>query len=435
MGTDTVGNTEQSTSTTPDGPGWIDVPLVTLATVSVVVTVFAGLLQVSYGTYQLTLTEAWVTVFDLSVVTDLAVWKAFLLGADLPDLPPRSIVVWNIRMPRVAVGLLVGANLGVAGAIFQAVTRNDLASPQTLGVNAGAGLAVLLTLVVYSELTHLLPLVAALGGTVAFLLVYAIAWNGGTSPVRLILAGIIVATVFNSLQTSLFFVADDLGVVQSALAWTTGSLTGVDWEEVRIILPMTAIGLPLAVAGARHLNVLVLGEETAKSLGMNVERMRFGLSGVAILTASSAIAVAGIVGFVGLIVPHLVRTVVGADYRRVILGCLFVGPALLAIADVGSRLGPTMFALVVGVTGTATAGLFFFAGLFLYRYNPDRLDRTYRRLVAISAGVGLLGLGYTALVGGPAVSETQVPVGIVTGLIGGPYFLYLMRRRGQLGDI
>jgi len=435
METDEAVTTDRSAPVAADASGWIDVPLVTLAVVSVLVTVFAGLLQVSYGAFELSFGEAWTTVFDPALLSNPAVWKAFLLGTELPTLRPRSIVVWNIRMPRVAVGLLVGANLGVAGTIFQAVTRNDLASPQTLGVNAGAGLAVLLTLVVYTGLTHLLPLVAALGGAVAFFLVYAIAWNGGTSPVRLILAGIIVATVFNALQTALFFVADDLGVVQTALAWTTGSLTGVDWEEFRIILPVTLVGLPLSVAGARHLNVLVLGEGTAKSLGMNVERMRFGLSGVAILTASSAIAVAGIVGFVGLIVPHLVRTIVGSDYRRIVLGSVFVGPALVAVADVGSRLGATMFVFMVGVSGVATAGVFVFVGLALSLYNPDRIDRRYRRFVAGAAVVGLLAFGVTALLGGPGVSDSQVPVGIVTGLIGGPYFLYLMRRRQQIGDL
>ncbi|WP_262177668.1 FecCD family ABC transporter permease [Haloarcula laminariae] len=435
METDEAGTSDRAATVAADAPGWIDVPLVTLAIVSVLVTAFAGLLQVSYGTYELSLETAWATIFDPSLLSNPAVWKAFLLGSELPALPPRSIVVWNIRMPRVAVGLLVGANLSVSGAIFQAITRNDLASPQTLGVNAGAGLAVLLTLVVYTGLTHLLPLVAALGGTVAFLLVYAIAWNGGTSPVRLILAGIIVATVFNALQTALFFVADDLGVVQTALAWTTGSLSGVDWEEFRIILPVTLVGLPLSLAGARHLNVLVLGEGTAKSLGMNVERMRFGLSGVAILTASSAIAVAGIVGFVGLIVPHLVRTIVGSDYRRVVLGSIFVGPALLAVADVGSRLGAAMFVFMVGVSGVATAGLFVLAGLALYLYDADRIDRSYRRFVAGAAAVGILAFGVTALLGGPSVGDSQVPVGIVTGLIGGPYFLYLMRRRQQIGDL
>ncbi len=132
------------------------------------------------------------------------------------------------------------------------------------------------------------------------------------------------------------------------------------------------IVIPGTVLGARQLNVLLLGETTAKSLGMSVERVRFVLSGVAVLAAAASIAVAGIVGFVGLIVPHMVRNIVGSDYKKLIVGCLFVGPALLVVADVGARL---------------------------------------------------------------ALSPTQIPVGIVTGLIGGPYFLYLMRKQDKLGEI
>jgi len=151
------------------------------------------------------------------------------------------------------------------------VTRNELASPYVLGVSSGAGLTVLLTLVVFLSVTvaipllfgtftfntsSLLPLLAALGGTIAFLLVYGIAWKGGTSPVRLVLAGVIVNMVFQSLQRGLFFFADDLGVVQSALAWITGSLTGTGWEQVRLAIIPATIAILLAIAGARQLNVL-----------------------------------------------------------------------------------------------------------------------------------------------------------------------------------
>jgi iron complex transport system permease protein len=137
-------------------------------------------------------------------------------------------------------------------------------------------------------------------------------------------------------------------------------------------LPWTILAMVLALVSSRQLNVLLLGETTAKSLGMSVERVRFVLSGVAVLAAAASIAVAGIVGFVGLIVPHMVRNIVGSDYKKLIVGCLFVGPALLVVADVGARL---------------------------------------------------------------ALSPTQIPVGIVTGLIGGPYFLYLMRKQDKLGEI
>jgi len=357
---------------------WLfDGSLVTLAGASTAVVVVAGLVQVSFGAYSMTFVEAWRAVLNPDVVLNARAWNAFLLGGELPKMETRSLVVWNIRLPRVFVAVLVGANLAISGAIFQAVTRNELASPFILGVSSGAGLMILLTLVVFGSLTAFLPLIASAGGAIAFLIVYAIAWKGGTSPVRLVLAGVIVGTVFGSLQTALFFFADDIGVVQSAIAWTTGSLTGTDWEQVRMALPWTLVAVALAVAGSRQLNVLLLGERTASSLGMSVERVRFALSGVAVLAAAASIAVAGIVGFVGLIVPHMVRNVVGSEYKRLIVGCLFAGPALMVAADVGARLGMSV------VTG----------------------------------------------------ADSQIPVGIVTGLIGGPYFLYLMRRQQNMGEI
>jgi iron complex transport system permease protein len=351
---------------------WLDGSLITLCVGSLLVVVLGGLAQVSFGTFSMTIVEAWRAVFNPDVLLNPNAWEAFLTGGEIPEMNKRSLIVWNIRLPRVIVGAFVGMNLAVSGAIFQAVTRNELASPFVLGVSSGAGLAILLTLVVFSGLSTVLPIIAALGGATAFLVVYAIAWKNGTSPVRLVLAGVIVGTVFGSLQTGLFFFADDIGVVQSAIAWTTGSLTGTDWEQVRMALPWTVLSMALALVSSRQLNVLLLGENTASSLGMNVEKVRFALSGVAVLAAAASIAVAGIVGFVGLIVPHMVRTIVGSDYKKLVVGCIFAGPALMVAADVGARL---------------------------------------------------------------ALSPVQIPVGIVTGLIGGPYFLYLMRKQDEMGEI
>jgi iron complex transport system permease protein len=352
--------------------GWLDGSLFTLCLGSLAVVVAGGLVQVSFGAFSMRIIEAWQAVFDPDVVFNRRAWEAFLLGSEVPEMSKQSLIVWNIRLPRVFVGMLVGMNLAVSGAIFQAVTRNELASPFILGVSSGAGLMILLTLVVFSGLSAFLPLIASVGGAIAFLIVYAIAWKNGTSPVRLVLAGVIVGTVFGSLQTALFFFADDIGVVQSAIAWTTGSLTGTDWEQVRMALPWTAVAMLLALVSSRQLNVLLLGESTAKSLGMSVEKVRFALSGVAVLAAAASIAVAGIVGFVGLIVPHMVRNIVGSDYKQLVIGCVFAGPALMVAADVGARL---------------------------------------------------------------ALNPVQIPVGIVTGLVGGPYFLYLMRKQDEMGEI
>ncbi|MFC7078432.1 FecCD family ABC transporter permease [Haloarcula halophila] len=351
---------------------WLDGSLFSLCLGSLAVVVVGGLIQVSFGAFSMTIVEAWQAVFNPNVILNANAWEAFILGGEVPEMNRRSLIVWNIRLPRVFVGMLVGMNLAVSGAIFQAVTRNELASPFILGVSSGAGLMILLTLVVFSGLSAFLPLIASVGGAVAFLIVYAIAWKNGTSPVRLVLAGVIVGTVFGSLQTAFFFFADDIGVVQSAIAWTTGSLTGTDWEQVRMALPWTAVAMVLALLSSRQLNVLLLGESTAESLGMDVEKVRFALSGVAVLAAAASIAVAGIVGFVGLIVPHMVRNIVGSDYRKLVVGCVFAGPALMVGADVGARL---------------------------------------------------------------ALSPVQIPVGIVTGLVGGPYFLYLMRKQQQMGEI
>lgn len=379
--------TTESASTVPERFGWVDAPLVTFCLASLAVTVVAGLIQVSFGTYTMSLGQAWAAVFDPAVWTNPNAFASLLLGDRLAsalgfsgayDLSKESLIVWNIRMPRVLVAALVGLNLALSGAIFQAVTRNELASPFILGVSSGAGLAILLTLVVFSGFSALLPVTAALGGTAAFLAVYAIAWKGGTSPVRLVLAGVVVTYVLNSLQTGLFYFASDVGTVQSAIAWTIGSLTGVEWAEVRVVLPWTVlVVLPGALLGARQLNVLLLGESTASALGMRVERTRFLLSSVGIVAAASSVAVAGIVSFVGLVVPHVVRTALGTDHKRLLVGCLFAGPALLVAADVGARL---FFELALG-------------------------------------------------------SPTQLPVGIVTGLVGGPYFLYLMRKRQKLGEL
>lgn len=352
---------------------WIDSRLVSLILGSLGVLLAATLLQVSFGAYPLTLSEAWRTVFDPQVLFHVGVWRAFLLGGEIPDwLTSQQLIVWNIRLPRILVGILVGANLAISGAIFQIVTRNELASPYILGISDGAGLVVLLTLTMFSGLVSWLPVLAAAGGAVAFLLVYAIAWKNGTSPVRLVLAGVIVGSVFGSVQRALFFFIDDLGIAMAAQTWLSGSLLGTDWEQVRIALPFTIIALVLALAVTRQLDILLLGEKTARSLGMSVERVRFLVAGIAILSTAAAIAVAGLVSFVGLIVPHMVRNIVGGDTKRLLVGCLFAGPALLVGADVGARL---------------------------------------------------------------ALNPVQLPVGIITGLVGGPYFLYLMRKQENMGEI
>jgi iron complex transport system permease protein len=185
-----------------------------------------------------------------------------------------------------------------------------------------------------------------------------------------VLAGVIVAAVAGSLQTAIFFMARDVNVMQNALAWTVGSLTGADWKQVHLVAPFSVLVVILALAGARYLDVLLLGDATARALGMTVERTRFLLAAVAIMAAGSAVAVVGLVGCVGLIVPHVVRILVGSEHKRLLIGCLFAGPALMVSADAVARL---------------------------------------------------------------IANPVQIPVGVVTGLIGGIFFLVLMRRQREIG--
>ncbi len=354
-------------------------PMTWLIGGSVAIIALAAVAQTAAGAYDMTWRQAWNALTDGNVWRQPAMLTRLLLGEafakilgirDTSPLATPTLIVWNVRVPRVLTGILVGVNLAFSGSIFQAVTRNELASPFLLGVSSGAGLAVLLVLVLFPAWGPAIPVVAMLGGGLAFLLVYLIAWNRGTSPVRLVLGGVIVGAVAGSFQTALFFFARDINVVQNALAWTVGSLTGADWRQVRLIAPWSLLVVVLAISAARYLDVLLLGDSTARALGMTVERTRFLLAAVAIAGAGSAVAVSGLVGFVGLIVPHIVRILVGSAHRRLLIGCLFAGPALMVSAD------------------------------------------AFARLIA---------------------KPVQIPVGIVTGLIGGVFFLFLMRRRREVG--
>lgn len=234
--------------------GWLDRSLVLACAAGLAITVLAGLLQVRFGSHPVTFRQVVAAVFDPLVWLRPNVLASFLPGDGLTgalgfersfDLPTETLIVWSVRLPRVLVAALVGLNLARSGAVFQAVTRNGLAGRFTLGVPPGAGLAVLLTLIVFVNVAALLPLTAALGGRPP-------SSSSTPSPGRGDLAGVIVGTVLNSLQTALFLFASNLGTVQAAIARTTGSLTGVDWQQVRAVLPPTLLVLPGAVLGARE---------------------------------------------------------------------------------------------------------------------------------------------------------------------------------------
>lgn len=268
----------------------------------------------------------------------------------------EQTVVRKLRLPRTMIGLGTGAALAVAGAAMQAATRNPLAEPSLLGVNSGAAFAIV-TAVYFGHLTHPGQYVwlAFLGALGASVLVYTIAAVGsdGASPVKLALAGVIVSALLSAWITALLLLnKETLEVVRF---WLAGSLAGRDLGVARAVAPFLAVGIGVMALLGHQLNTLSLGEETARSLGMRTGRIRALVGGLVVLLAGASVAAAGPIAFVGLAVPHIVRTITGPDYRWVLPFCLVVGPLLLLIADILGRVVARPSELQVGIV-TALAG-------------------------------------------------------------------------------
>jgi iron complex transport system permease protein len=248
-----------------------------------------------------------------------------------------AVVVTGLRLPRTAVGLVVGAALGVAGAVAQGITRNPLASPTTLGVNAGASLAVVAAIYAL-HLTRPAQYMwfACAGAALAALATHAMARRAGDlDPVRLALGGTVLAAVLTSWTSALMLVAQR--TLDEARFWLAGSLDGRGFDVLWPVTPLIVVGLVVAFAIAPALNTLALGDEAAQALGVPVARIR-GAGGIAVvLLAAAAVAVAGPIAFVGLAAPHLVRPLLGGDHRWLVPGCLVAGPLLLLAADVLGR--------------------------------------------------------------------------------------------------
>ncbi|WIV21381.1 iron ABC transporter permease [Paenibacillus polygoni] len=278
-----------------------------------------------------------------------------------------NTILWNIRIPRVILALIIGANLAVSGALLQAVMHNPLADPGLTGVSSGAAVTVLFIMLVMPELSSLIPIAAIVGGGIAAAMVYGWAWTKthGITPIRIILSGVAVNAVFGGVIGLLSILYSDK--LPAALSWMNGSLSGKGMDTVLTILPYSAVGWIMALLCIRQANILRLGEQAAHNLGQNINRVRITLSFVAVFLASVSVSMVGLVGFVGLIVPHMARMMIGSDYKYSLPFSLALGAVVLIVAD---TIGRSMF------------------------------------------------------------SPLEIPAGIVMAMVGGPYFLYLMRKGG-----
>ncbi|GAA5044726.1 iron complex transport system permease protein [Thermocatellispora tengchongensis] len=286
-------------------------------------------------------------------------------GAGAPA-GPRQVIVLDIRLPRVLLGAVVGAGLATVGAILQAVLRNPLADPYIIGASSGASLGAVLVMLagVYPFGALSLPLSAFLGAMAAFALVLGLSRSGGhLAPGRLILAGVAVAALTEAV-TSYIVLTTPEKEVRSALFWTLGGLSGTQWRDVGIPALVVLAAAAWAITRASRLNALVLGDEGATSLGVEVNRLRLRMIVVSALVIGTVVAVSGGIGFVALMVPHAVRLVAGGDNRRLIPLSALTGALLLVWVDVGARMLNRPDEIPIGVI-TAVLGSPFFLMLLV----------------------------------------------------------------------
>lgn len=272
----------------------------------------------------------------------------------------EQLVVTMQRLPRVVIGMLVGAALASAGAIMQAVTNNPLASPGLLGINAGAAFAVVLAIVLLgAQSSAILVWYAFAGAAIAAVLVYALgsAGRSGATPLKLALAGVILTSFIGSLTTAILLF--DQSTLDNVRLWTAGTLSGRTLATAAAVAPYLAAGLAGAVLFSPQVTTLSLGGEIARSVGQDQAVWRAVAAVIVVLLAGSAVALAGPVGFVGLIVPHIARMAVGVDYGRVIPVAMLGGALLVVTADMAVRLILPEQDLPVGVTMAVLGAPFF----------------------------------------------------------------------------
>ena len=272
------------------------------------------------------------------------------------------------------IGVFVGAGLAVVGVTMQALVRNPLADPYILGISSGASVGAVMVLAFGAFAfagIYAISVGAFLGAILTFLIVFLLAQsNGRLNPARLILAGVAVAYFFSGLTSFITLTSDNRELARAVLAWLLGSLAGTDWEELTLPTAVLFFGSVYLVLQARGLNALIVGDETAATLGVDLTRFRRSLFGVVSLVTGVMVAVSGAIGFIGLMIPHIVRLMVGTDHRRVLPVSIFVGSIFLILVDVIARTAFDPVELPVGVITSLLGGPFFL--WLLHRQMKER---------------------------------------------------------------
>lgn len=297
-------------------------------------------------------------------------------GIQIGDVPKaQENIIWLIRMPRVLLAGVIGASLAVVGVAMQAMVRNPIAEPYILGVTSGASVgAVLVILWGWFKFLggYALSGAAFVGGLASFALVFALSQKGGRiSPLRLILVGVAVSHVLSAITSFVTFRARNQEGIQNALFWLSGSVAGAKWQHLQAPALALLVGTLVLLLQARAMNALVAGEETAVTLGVNTTRFRALLMTISALLVGTMVAVAGSIGFVGLIMPHIMRILFGSDHRKVLPLSALGGAVFLIWVDVGARMLVAPQELPIGIFTSAIGGPFF---LWLLRYRSRQIE-------------------------------------------------------------
>lgn len=275
-------------------------------------------------------------------------------------------IIRNVRLPRTITASLVGTCLALSGCILQGVMRNPLASPNIIGVSSGAGLMTLVVLIIFPDYYYLAPLGAFAGALLATLFIYLLAWKEGAATTRLILAGVAVSSLLGAGNNAIMTFYPDK--VSGVIGFMVGGLSSTNWKHVDMIFPYAIIGMILLLFISNKLNILMLGDEVATGLGLNVEATRFLFIIISSLLAGAAVSVVGLLGFVGLIVPHITRLFIGSDYKYLLPATIFTGSAVVVLCDTLARVMFAPLELPVGIIMSALGAPFF---LYLLRRKKE----------------------------------------------------------------
>lgn len=290
-----------------------------------------------------------------------------LVNAIFKENSQYAFIVYEYRIPRVLISIMVGASLAIAGTIFQGVLRNPLASTDVLGIGKGAGFFACIILTTSLGNSISIPFISILGGLVVGVILYILTKRTGFKGTNIIIMGVAISALFDAgIQ---YFNINSKGNIQSVLLWLTGSVWGRGWDEVEILMPFIIIFIPLSVVMANKIDILSLGDNIAINLGEKVDKLRVFLLFIAIVLTASSVSVSGTIGFIGLIAPHIAKNILGYKHKFIIPFSGIIGAILLVTADL---IGRTLFAPI------------------------------------------------------------EIPVGIVTAIVGAPYFLYLLLKRKSI---